>query len=190
MYPNPFGAEIGSSSGWFASESFRQRGKENSLKDLETKIKEFEQSNEELRSRFKYLEEKFRERDAETKAHINNLDEKIREREEKQEIINELEKRISCTEQEDVQMKAQRIQLTRLQLIIPSHRRYTSPFLKLKIYAQRLWWIDMILLDFLCFGFLEILNLRSSPPRISHRHLRSTDGHLLITNIFYGKEDL
>ncbi|CAG8472196.1 4563_t:CDS:2 [Funneliformis mosseae] len=71
---------------------------EKSLNDLKTKIKELEQSSKGLRSQFKHLEEKVRERDEETKANINNLEEKNREREvvseKKQEIINELEKRI------------------------------------------------------------------------------------------------
>ncbi|CAG8563199.1 16478_t:CDS:2 [Funneliformis mosseae] len=71
---------------------------EKSLKDLETKIKELEQSNEGLRSQFKYLEEKVRERDEEIIVNINNLEEKVREREEetkaKQEIINNLEEKL------------------------------------------------------------------------------------------------
>ncbi|CAG8707058.1 11574_t:CDS:1, partial [Funneliformis mosseae] len=75
---------------------------EKNLKDLETRIKELEQSNEEFRSQFKYLEEKDREREEETKANINNLEKKIREREEvskaKQGVFNELEKRISNLE--------------------------------------------------------------------------------------------
>ncbi|CAI2174572.1 18850_t:CDS:2 [Funneliformis geosporum] len=65
---------------------------EKTLKEFETRIKELEQSNEELRSQFKYLEEKVKEREVETKAKqeiINNYEEKFRERkEEKQDIIN------------------------------------------------------------------------------------------------------
>ncbi|CAI2178537.1 17926_t:CDS:2 [Funneliformis geosporum] len=52
---------------------------EKTLKGFETRIKELEQSNEELRSQFKCLEEKIREREVETKAKqeiINNYDEK------------------------------------------------------------------------------------------------------------------
>ncbi|CAG8664702.1 4591_t:CDS:2 [Funneliformis mosseae] len=58
------------------------------------KIKELEQSNEGLRSQFKYLEEKVRERDEETKANINNSEENFREAKAKQEIINNLEEKI------------------------------------------------------------------------------------------------
>ncbi|CAI2184864.1 12551_t:CDS:2, partial [Funneliformis geosporum] len=49
---------------------------EKTLIEFETRFKELEQSNEELRSQFKYFEEKIREREVETK--------------EKQKIINEL----------------------------------------------------------------------------------------------------
>ncbi|CAG8503726.1 1214_t:CDS:2 [Funneliformis mosseae] len=83
------------------------------LRDLETRIKELEQSYDGLRSQFKYLEEKVGEREEETKANINNFEEKNREREEdtetninhaeeknseeakaKQEIINNFEEKI------------------------------------------------------------------------------------------------
>ncbi|CAG8581039.1 16748_t:CDS:2 [Funneliformis mosseae] len=52
-----------------------------SVKDLEKRIKELEQSNEGLRSQLKYFEEKVRERE----GYINNLEEKVKEREEEKE---------------------------------------------------------------------------------------------------------
>ncbi|CAG8564772.1 2564_t:CDS:2 [Funneliformis mosseae] len=57
---------------------------EKTLKDLETRIMELEQSNEGLRSRFEDIEEKVREREEETKAKqetIIHLEAKVRERE-------------------------------------------------------------------------------------------------------------
>ncbi|CAI2190392.1 19445_t:CDS:2 [Funneliformis geosporum] len=51
---------------------------ERTLRDLESRIEELEQSNEGLCSQFKFLEEKIRERDEEAKVKqktINNLEE-------------------------------------------------------------------------------------------------------------------
>ncbi|CAG8607276.1 2790_t:CDS:2 [Funneliformis mosseae] len=70
---------------------------EKTLRDLETRIKELEQSNEGLRSQFKYFEEKLGERE-ETKAKqeiINNLEEKIREREEVYNLIESFAEELS-----------------------------------------------------------------------------------------------
>ncbi|CAI2184477.1 7143_t:CDS:1, partial [Funneliformis geosporum] len=52
---------------------------EKSLNDFEMRIKELEQSNEALRSQFKYLEEKVREETKAKQEIINNYEEKFRE---------------------------------------------------------------------------------------------------------------
>ncbi|CAG8618919.1 16851_t:CDS:2 [Funneliformis mosseae] len=71
---------------------------EKSLKELETRIKELEQSNEGLRTKFEYFEAKVIEREEENKSKqeiINKLEEKVKEEAiAKQVVINNFKENI------------------------------------------------------------------------------------------------